>query len=78
MLHTRLFRITTPKTDLFRRRGYKFADSSAQLVRLMDKLTVVNVEVKDSGISGNICYKTVNEVDLACIKIAEAEGVTNG
>ena len=71
MLHTRLFRITTPQTDIFRRRGYKFADSGAQLVRLMEKVEVVRVEVKNESQRGGIYYSTVSEVDLACIKIAE-------
>ena len=70
-MHTRLFRITTPQTDIFRRRGYKFADSAAQLNRLMDKVAVVRVEVKNESQSGGIYYSTVSDVDLACIKAAK-------
>lgn len=67
MLHTRLFRVTTPTTDLYRGRGYKYADNAAQLNQLTKKVTAVKIEVKDETATGVIYYKALNDADLATL-----------
>lgn len=67
MLHARLFRITTPATDLYRGRGYKYADNATQLKQLVKKVTALKIEVKDETAAGGIYYTALQDVDLTVL-----------
>jgi hypothetical protein len=77
--YSRLYRVTTRDTDLYRSRGYRYADNAAKLSELLKKLEakkveVHSIEVKTETLTGNIHYTALHEIDLAATLASVKEG----
>lgn len=68
---SRFFRITTTETDLFKGKGYKFANDAASLKKALGKFNVIDVECKTSSLdSSSVYYRSMSKVDLDCVLVS--------